>query len=156
MLIHAHWKVCKSFDGKTQDMFETTGNSKICSHVVRLDRSVSLFSLSLKANVLADLLLGGLHLQFSFLNTYFIFYKILLPQRPEHAEHNIVNSHINGGIKCEKYLIICNYYNFITFKVFIYFSIYKCIIFSAQFCPLYILHRIFPAGLPNRRFQCTL
>ena len=43
MLIQAYQKVCKSFDGKTQDMFENKASSKICSHVVRPDRSLSLF-----------------------------------------------------------------------------------------------------------------
>ena len=43
VVCQAHQIVCKSFDNNIPVVFENTANSKICSHVVRPDRSLSLF-----------------------------------------------------------------------------------------------------------------
>jgi len=43
VLCKSHQVICMSFDGKTPDVFGSKASSKICFHVVRHDRSLSLF-----------------------------------------------------------------------------------------------------------------
>jgi len=124
-------------------VFEAAANSKICCHVVRPDRNLSLFY-SLPQGECSGRSPTGGFCTYSYLsskNCFSLAIK-LWPQSPEHALYNTANSHINRGIKCKEYLIICKYYNFLVSKNSIYFCIYQSIIFIAQFDPLYVLHRI--------------
>jgi len=151
----AHQKVYKSFDTKTPDVFETTANSKSALTWSVLTEVFLCFTHSLKANVVADLLLGYIHLQLSFFKAFFICNKRLLPKVMEHAVYNIINSHISRGRKCKKYLIICSYYNFIILKIFIYF-IFINLQLSLHNSARYIFHtEKFPGALLHANFQYT-
>ena len=109
VLCQSHQVICMSFDGKTQDVFGIKAISKICSHVVRPDRSLSLFYSLPQAKCRDRSPTAGTTLAVILLNTFFNFYKRLLPNVPEHAVLNTVISHKNSGRKCTKYFTICNY-----------------------------------------------
>jgi len=137
VLCQAHQLICISFDGKTPDIFKTKASSKICSHMVRSDRSLSLFYSLLQVKCRDRSPTSGTKLTVILLETFFLFLIKDYCQKCGTCRINTVNSHINRGMKCTKYLKICIYYNYVhlTFHIF---YIYKSTTFSAQFCPLYI------------------
>ena len=157
VLCQAHKIIWISFDGKTPDVFKTKTSSKIFSHMVRSDRSNSLFYSLLQAKCRDRSPTAGNTLTVILLETFFYLLWKIIAKRAGTCRIDTANSHINRGRESKKYMNICNSYNYIPFKIlyFIYLWIYniQCRILPAIYSTLNNIHQPFYTQISNTRIK---